>query len=271
MKEPHVRLIAVDLDGTLLRKNDDTEASPEDVQALREAQQAGLVVCIATGRPHSSAAMLLKRMGLGPVPIISFNGAMVWLPEEDEPILHLTVPSDVAREIMERGVEEDWNFYYFADGELYVPRMSWNAWEYWRRTGVRPRPVGDLRKLLDREPTKIILVDRPEKVDAAEPELMELWGQKAYVARSRPDIIEIVHPQANKGAALHELAEHLGIRPEQTMAIGDARNDLPLIQAAGLGVAMPDAAQEVKEAADVVIEPSNAPVAEAVRKLALGR
>ncbi len=263
-----VRLVAVDLDGTLLR---DDGTSAEDTAALVEALQQGLTVCIATGRPHKSALLVLEGLGLPPMPVISFNGAMVKVPGTEEPLLHITMPADLAREVVQAGVEEGWHLQYFLGDDLYVARMSKMAWGYWRRTGIRPTPVGDLRKLTDREPTKIILVEEPERVDVIAPEMARRWGDRLYVARSRPDIVELVSRSVNKGAALRWLAQHLGYAPEETLGIGDAANDVPLIEAAGLGVAMPGSDPEVLAVADVVLEASEAPIADAVRRLALGR
>lgn len=263
-----VRLVAVDLDGTLLR---DGGTSAEDTAALAEALQHGLTVCIATGRPHRSALLVLDQLGLPSLPVISFNGAMVNLPGAEEPLLHITIPADLAREVVQAGVEERWHLHYFLGDDLYVTRMSKMAWAYWRRTGIRPTPVGDLRKLTHREPTKIILVEEPGRVDTIAPDMARRWDGRLYVARSRPDIVELVNPSVSKGTALRWLAQHLGYAPEETLGIGDAANDVPLIEAAGLGVAMPGSDPQVLAVADVVLEPSDAPIAEAVRRLALGR
>ena len=128
-------------------------------------------------------------------------------------------------------------------------------------------PVGDLRKLASRPPTKIILVDEPERVDRLAPEMAKRWGGRLYVARSRPDIVEMVHRAVNKGAALEWLARHLGVAIAETMAIGDAANDAPLLRAAGIGVAMPGSDPQVQAMADVVLDESESPVADAIRRL----
>jgi len=261
-----ISLVAIDLDGTLVR---DGGTADEDVAALREVLQRGLHVCIATGRPRVSALRVLDELGLEPLPIISFNGAMITLPGEPEPIVHVTLPAELAAEVVEASVEHRWHLHYFLGDDMYVSRVSKKAWEYWRRTGVKPIPAGDLRKLAGREPTKIIVVEEPDRVDDIEPELQQAWGDRLYIARSRPDIVEIVNPEVNKGAALHKLAEHLQVPVEATLGIGDAANDAPLVEAAGVGVAMPGSAPEVLAVADVVLEDGPAPVAEALRKLVL--
>ncbi|MGD9518281.1 MAG: Cof-type HAD-IIB family hydrolase [Armatimonadota bacterium] len=266
MESLNIALVAVDLDGTLVRGDG---VAREDVSALAQAIENGVIVCIATGRPDKSARMVLEQIGLGDLPIISFNGAMVKVPGTDEPLLHLTMPLELAREVVSTAVQERWHLHYFIGDDCYVSRMSKMAWVYWRRTGIRPIPVGDLRKVATREPTKIILVEEPERVNQIGPEMMRRWGDKLYVARSRPDIVEIVNPSVNKGMALVKLSEHLGIPIAKTLALGDATNDAPLIEAAGIGVAMPDSDPEVMALADVILEDSEAPVADAIRQLVL--
>ncbi|MBC7287945.1 MAG: HAD family phosphatase [Armatimonadetes bacterium] len=269
MQGPKPRLIAVDLDGTLL-PDADMEAREKDVAALRRAVSAGVVVAIATGRPHASAETVVERIGLREVPIISFNGAMVSLPGEDKPLLHRKVPEDVVRELLQIAVEQRWHLHYFVGNSLFVPRASHWAWDYYRRTGIRPQPVGDLRKHARELPTKIIIMHDPQGVPAIARWLAEHFQGRAYVTRSQPEMVEIAHPGVDKGRALALLAERLGIRREETVAIGDGPNDVPLIRAAGLGLAMPNASDEAKSAADAVLESNDAPIAEAVERLVLG-
>jgi Cof subfamily protein (haloacid dehalogenase superfamily) len=266
MERKKIRLLAVDLDGTLIRENGIAQA---DVQALKEAIERGVTVCIATGRPHRSALMVLGEAGLGELPVISFNGAMIRVPGMQEPLLHRTLPLHLAREVVHAAVERRWDIQYFVGDDCYIARMSKMGWLYWQRTGVRPTPVGDLRKIADREPTKIIVTGEPARLDLIAPQVVELWGEKLFVARSRPDIIEIASPLVNKGHALVQLARHLNIDIAQTMAIGDAANDVALVEAAGIGVAMPNSDSEVMRVADIVLEDSEAPIAEALSRYVL--
>ncbi len=262
------KLFAVDLDGTLLPYGD-MRAREEDVTALRRAIDAGVTVAIATGRPHASVERVLREIDLPEVPIISFNGAMVWLPGEDKPALHETVPADILPELLQMAVERRWHLHYFIVNELLVPRVSHWAWDYYRRTGIKPVPVGDLRRYADRPPTKIIIMHNPDEVPALAAELGEKFAGRAYVTRSQPEMVEIMHPAVNKGRALQWLAERLGIEREATAAIGDGVNDAPLVEAAALGIAVADAADELKAVADAVVESVDAPVAEAVERFIL--
>lgn len=270
MQPMSISLVAIDLDGTLVR-NEENRVEAEDAEVIREVQAAGVYVVIATGRPHKSAEELLRRIGLPGAYVISFNGAMVKRCGEDKPLLHLPLPPDLAREVIEMGVEKHLYLLYFSGDEPYVTHMAKWGWIYWRRTGLKPSPVGDLRNVLSAQATKIILMDEPQRLAALAEECAQRWSGKLYVTPSRPDILEFMHPQADKGTALRWLAASLGVPLEQVAALGDSRNDLPLFEAAGLAVAMPGADEATKSAADVVAQDTRAPVADALRKLVLAR
>jgi Cof subfamily protein (haloacid dehalogenase superfamily) len=262
-----VKLVAIDLDGTLVR-NDENLIDPEEAEVIRQVQASGVTVVIATGRPHRSAAEILARIGLT-TPIISFNGSMIKRPGEAEPMMHLTVPPDLAEDAVALARERSLYLIYFTGDDVCVSHMARWGWLYWQRTGLRPFIAYDLRSLFDRPPTKLIIMDVAEKVASLTEELSARYGGALYVTRSRPDMVELMNPGANKGAALRWLAEHLGVPIEQTAALGDAPNDAPLLEAAGIAVAMPGSAEELRRIADVVIEGEARPVATALRQVVL--
>jgi hydroxymethylpyrimidine pyrophosphatase-like HAD family hydrolase len=107
-----------------------------------------------------------------------------------------------------------------------------------------------------RPSTKLLLLEEPGRVQELQPIWHERLGDQLYVTISDPEYLEFMSREATKGWALLRLCEHFGIDPSETAAFGDAPNDLPLIQAAGLGVAMANAREAVREAADL-IAPSN--------------
>jgi hypothetical protein len=263
-----VELVAIDLDGTLVR-NDENLIDSEEADVIRAVEAAGIPVVIATGRPHRSAEEILSRIGLR-APIISFNGAMIKAPSDAEPMMHLTVPTDLAEEAVGLARERSLYLIYFAGDDVCVSHMNKWGWLYWQRTGLRPTIVGDLRAVLDRPATKLIIMDDAATVEPLAADLAARFGGKLYVTRSRPDMVEMMNPEASKGAALRWLADHMRVSLEQTMALGDAANDAPLLEAAGLAVAMPGADEELRRIADVVLEDEAKPVATALRRLVLG-
>ena len=263
-----IRLVATDLDGTLVTGGH--HIAPRCVEAIQEASRRGVTVVIATGRMHHSAREFAERLGLSEEPVISYNGAMVRRANSDDMILHDPLPRDLADEILDYLVANRANIHYYVDDVMYVLRVDHWARSYLERTTSVPVPVGDVRKLPGGEPTKILIIDRAERADRFLEEASELFGDRVYLTHSLPEYVEFLNPTATKGRALCALAEHLGIPIEATMACGDMSNDQPMIEAAGIGVAMAQSPDAVREVADYVTAPGDEGVAEAIEKFILG-
>jgi len=260
-----IQLIAIDLDGTLVHNA--REIPARNLRALRMVMDRGVTVAIATGRMHSSARDFVERLGIPlTTPIISYNGAMVRLPDAAEPMLHVPVPPDLAARVVQHTVDERLHLNYFLDDVLYVTHVDHWARLYQSRAGNVPTPAGDLRRFHGQTPTKLLVATPPANAAALLAREQALFGDQLYVTHSMPEYIEFLNPQATKGGALAWLAEQMGLPREQTMAIGDMLNDLPMIQWAGTGVAMPRAVEAVRAAADFVPAHEEEGVAEALEK-----
>jgi len=265
--EPGIRLTALDLDGTLL--NDNLEITPRTRDAIRATVDLGVVVAIATGRTHGSARRFALELGIQ-APIISCNGAMIREVNGEAPIFHQGIPADLAAQVVARCVSERMTVEYFCDDLFYVTHVDhWARW-YWERTGCPPVPVGDLRRMAGREPTKILIVGRPEQTAERLSRLRQDYQGRLYVTLSLPEYLELLHPRVSKADALRWLAAHLGVPMEQTMAMGDQLNDLEMIEAAGVGVVMAGADDSLRARADFVPSSEQEGVAEALETLVLG-
>ena len=262
-----IKLIATDLDGTLVQ--DSHHISERNLAAVRRALEAGIHVVIATGRMHGSAAQFVQQLGLDGVPLISYNGAMVRVPGEPKPMHHVPLAAELAAEIVQHSVNAKYHLHYYLDDVMYVTHIEKWSRIYVARTGSLPHPVGDLRRFNGKSPTKLLLAAAPEDIDRLLPLEQKRFGDRCYVTRSMPEYLEFLNSEANKGNALRWLADHLGISPDQIMACGDMLNDLPLIEMAGIGVAMPSAVEEVRAAADFIPETEENGVAEAIEKFIL--
>ncbi len=264
-----IKLVAVDLDGTLI--DEEGRISERSAAAIRRATEQGITVAIVTGRPHVSAERFVAELGIDATPIISFNGAMVRMPGDRQALFHLPLGAQEAGQILQRCVQRRLVPLCFVGDELWVTRVDKWARLYYSRTDIRPIPRGDLRRLLPFEPTKIIVMDEPERVPGIYEEMARELGERVYVTISRPEMVEFMHKDANKGRALGWLAERLGASLEETLAIGDSLNDVPLLEAAGVAVAPPGADERAKAAADWVAESQADCVAEAIEKFVFGR
>lgn len=265
---PEIRLITIDLDHTLL--DAELNISDRNRRAVLDAVDAGVTVAIATGRSHESARAYAGKLGID-APIISYNGAMIRRPGDDEPMRHVRLEADLAAEIVGTLVHDMIDFLYFLDNTLYVARFDRWARRYLERTGDQAIIAGDLRTFAGERPTKLLMVGTPDQTRERYERFSEAYGDRIYCTISLPEYMEILDPGATKATALRWLADHLGIPMEQTMALGDSLNDLEMVRAARVGVFMPRADEELKQQADFVPEDQDGGVGEAVEKLVLNR
>ncbi|MBP8673252.1 MAG: HAD family phosphatase [Synergistales bacterium] len=247
-----LKLIAIDLDGTLL--NSENAISPRTETAIRRAAESGIVVTIATGRMYRSALAIAQKLGLD-VPLITYNGALV-RSVSGKTYYHRPIPESLAHRVMELFKGMGWYIQTYLDDTLYVRSLDEKAKAYATIAGVEAIPLGDALYTLEGEPTKMLgIADSPEEAGAMCESLKADFGTKLFIAISQAPnatYVEICHPEVSKGKALAMLAQNLSIKKEEIMAIGDSGNDVSLLDAAGIPVAMANARSEVKERAQII-------------------
>ena len=250
-KDLTIRLVAMDLDDTLLR--DDWTISPRVRDAIQKAQMQGVKMTIATGRMSISARPYSEQLGLD-VPVITYHGAMIQQAISGDILFRRVIPSTIASEI----IQDVCGLGFYAQIYLKdrVITQTFNEWsqEYARIASVRIEEA-DLSSLLSHEPEgveKILVIAEESDLDKLVPFLTQRYGKKVHITKSKPHFLEIIEGSVNKGVALAALAERFGIPQQDVMAIGDSFNDLEMIQYAGVGVAMGNARPEIKEQADLV-------------------
>lgn len=248
------KLIAIDLDGTLL--TDDLQVSPGTVKAIQQAVAAGTIVTIATGRMFASAKQFAEQLDIN-VPLITYQGAIIQDIEEKEVIYERLVSPEIAKKLVEISIEQNVHLQVYQDDILYGAVENEELVSYAEGVLVPYTVEPDLLKLAEKGFTKALFIDSPKKMDALQEELKVLFGDQAHVAKSKPHFLEVTHPEANKGLALLHLAKTLGIDQSEIIGIGDNHNDRELIETAGLGVAMGNAVQEMKDIADFVTLTNN--------------
>lgn len=245
---PNYRMIAIDLDDTLLTK--DLTISPRTKEYIRRAREAGVHVTLATGRMYQSALPYARELALN-LPLITYQGALVKETVSGEELLHLPLPLDLAREVISR-IAPHFHTNVYVDDTLYVEKLTPEAVQYGRVCGVVPHPVGDLLKFLDRAPTKVLAVGKENELNILREQMQRYFGSALHITKSKPHFLEFSHPLATKGHALDMLARRWGLRADQVIAIGDSDNDLEMLDYAGLGVVMGNARPEVQARADYI-------------------
>lgn len=256
--EHKIKMIGLDLDGTLL--TDRKELTPHTREVLKAAIGQGVVVLVSTGRPWLGVPEELREFP-GMRYALTSNGARVVETGTGKVLQeHLLMPGPAKKALEICGKYDTLQEVYF-DGQGYaeadkmanIERYHKNPhmWEYMRKTRI---PEKDIFALMAREnrgldKVQALFADMDERQKAWE-ELkektdLELVGSLGYN-------IEINAPGVNKGTALVELGRTLGIRREEIMACGDGDNDILMLKEAGFGVAMGNAEDAVKEAADYI-------------------
>lgn len=243
-----VRLFVSDLDGTMLP--DGNVVSAENIAAVRRAVEAGVMVTIATGRMFEAALPVAKALGVD-VPIISYNGALIKSPSGHIYEEHLIDPL-LAHDILTFCKERGWYIQSYSGGVLRYVEICNESRFYENSQKLTGMAVGwDGLYAHVAGNCKLLLVTEGREVTIKRAEtLLSAFGTQVDVTRSADCLIEIVPKGISKASALQSLAAKLGIPIEETMAIGDAYNDLPMLRAAGKSVAMGNAFPEIKEVTD---------------------
>ncbi len=242
---PRYRLLAVDLDGTLV--SFDLRLDPRDVEALRRAMRAGLRVVACTGRPFPGALPWARAIGLED-PLVCYQGAQV-RSLDGTVLLDHGVPHGLAMEVVRFCRERDLHVQAYVDDRLIVERDRPEARAYARHAGMEVHVVGDLDLAMGPATPKVVIVAEPEVVERLLPEVRRRWAGRLNAATSLPAYLEVTSPAADKRQALGFLCDRFGIGAEETVAVGDGRNDETMIAWAGLGYAIEGAPPEVLAAA----------------------
>jgi len=262
------KLLALDLDGTVVGPG--PAITDAVVAAVERAHAAGLAVTVITGRMYAAAKPFIDRLNLRG-PVVCYQGAAIFDARSGAVLQRTPVQRDVAREVLEAAVVDRIHAQCYADDRLYLDAI--NEWSrvYIDLAKVEPVIVPSLvRAFADRDTDKIVLVDSPERASRYVDILKDRMGDRAYVTRSNPEFVEVLDPRVSKGTALAFVAAHYGIELGDTIAVGDSWNDLPLLDAAGFGIAMGSGPPELLARADAVVaDVMHDGVVEAIERYAL--
>jgi len=250
------RLLFLDLEGTLL--NDKKEINEDNRTALEQALERGHGLGIATGRPLKSAKDLAGRLGLDKpgCMMIASNGAILYDWEKNDIIFSCTMPLATVRKLFAEANRRKLHIQTY-EGELVLvePRCEDEALEwYCGKIGMKHRVIADAQRDVVQEPVKCLMIDYYDQTDlrAMQQWIRENMQQEADCFFSCNEYLEIVTKGMNKGNAVCRLCQLLGVDIANAVAVGDAANDLSMIEAAGIGVAMANGTAEVKAAADYI-------------------
>lgn len=260
-------LIALDVDGTLL--TDEHKLLADVREAVREASAAGAQIVLCTGRGPMGAFPVLEELGLSGV-LITHNGAATVRFEDREVLFLYDIDKQDLIEFIaycrEQGVHYDLSTAF----EMMVERMTEEAKAMYAHHKVVPQERSFDQGLPDGL-VKLTLFGSKEQMDAVQAD-WESRPTHLQLIRSGDLFIDVQNPDASKGTALRQLAAERGIDREKILAIGNYYNDISMLEFAGLGIAMSNSPDAVKEAADLVAGSNNeGGVATALREYAWTR
>ncbi|MFN6566810.1 HAD family hydrolase [Dendronalium sp. ChiSLP03b] len=251
-----IKLLVVDIDGTISGQSN-TLSEPVK-QAIAAAQARGIKVAIATGRMYRSALRFHQEIG-SVLPLAAYQGAWIQDPANQKIHRHLPVAREVARQLLDYFEQPQLrsllSVHFYINDQLYVRELTRETQIYAQRSGIKPIAVGDLRQVLNNEPTKVLALS--DDTDVINELLGNLRRQytpaELYLTTSVATFFEATNPFVNKGTAVRYLTEELlGLQSTNVMTIGDNFNDVEMLEYAGIGVAMGNAPTAVQAIAQWV-------------------
>ncbi len=265
----HIRIIAMDLDGTLVKG--EHGITPRVRRAIDDARAAGLGITIATGRMFQSARRFADDLQVT-LPIICYQGSLVRDPVTGKTYQHEVLPTGPAQAAIEFARQRGLHVNAYIHDELYMEADTPEGRFYAASSNVPITFVDDLAEAVTVGSTKLVFVMDEARVLDAIADMDGRFGPAVQATRSHPRFAEIVRRDVNKGRALARVAAVAKVSLDQTMGIGDNLNDLDLVRAAGIGVAMGDGDPRVVAAADWITgRYEDDGVAQAIERLLNGK
>ena len=252
-------LFLTDLDDTLLTS--DKIVSPYTKEILKKYSERGNIFALCSGRDINSTRLVYKELGLN-LPgsyAIAYNGGQIFDIDTNETVFRTGIRRECVAEIFELAREYDIHVQTYNDTHI-IAREENECTSFYKRVIKTPLLAGpDFMNHLNVPPCKVICIELHdhEKQERFKEAAEKAFGDELSLMYSSDYYLELIPKESGKGASLLKLCEILGIPRENSIAAGDAGNDLSMIKAAGTGIAMINGMNEVKAAADVITETDN--------------
>ncbi|MEG1003991.1 sugar-phosphatase [Clostridium sp.] len=252
------KLIALDMDGTLL--NSDKKVSERNREAIKKATELGVYVVLASGRPIDGLVSFLDELDLigDDDYVLSYNGCLVQKTKSRDVVCDVTIKGKDFKDLLNIAKDAGVNIHAFSkDRGLITPHASKYTIYEASQNGIEYHEMDCDTISDDEEIIKVMMIDEPEILEKGMEKLPKEVYEKYSVARSTPFFLEFFNKEANKREGLKLLAKHLGINKDEIITMGDEMNDFPMIEYAGLGVAMGNACAGIKEIANYITDTNN--------------
>ncbi len=247
------KIIILDIDGTLV--NSKKEITPETLKYLRMIQEQGHIVALASGRPYPGMKQYIDALSLEKYGgyVLSFNGGMVIECAAGRVVYQKTIPNRYAKVLYDFAKKRKIGMVTY-DGNRVVTGTDTDGYMEFeaRLNNMEICKVDDFCGYVDFDMPKCLMTAEPEQAEVYEKELRDMLSPELNVFRSEPYFIEITTKGVDKAESVARLLDVLGMKREQCICCGDGFNDRTMVEYAGIGVAMGNAQDVVKEAADYV-------------------
>jgi Cof subfamily protein (haloacid dehalogenase superfamily) len=256
-EKPDIRLVAIDLDDTML--TDELIITPRTKDAIRRARRQGVAVTIATGRMFESSLPYAKELALDDVPLITFQGALI-IGLDGSVVSHRPMNREISLEMLDFLLSYNCHVTLYINDTLYLEETSSETERYRARIRVKFHVVPSLRAMLTschEEVTKYVFMAEEDIVKNVLADFEARFVGRAQAVPSKPNFLEISRPDTGKGVALEDIAIGLGLNRQQVMAIGDSPNDLDMLAYAGWGICMANGVDEAKSIARWITASNN--------------
>lgn len=269
MHNSDIKLIALDVDGTIMNKS--FRISHRVKKTISRAVKKGIRVLIATGRMYSATVPIGVELDLT-TPLVVYQGSLIKeFYKSDRTLLHHYLERDLALDIIKNAREKNVQINVYLDDKLYVESDSSILQEYISRRNIPFYMLNGFENYENFLPTKILVMDPDaEKINGLIAEFKEKYSNRLNVTKSTDYFCEFINKNCSKADGIMFLAEQWGIRQSEIMAIGDHDNDREMLDLAAVGVAMGNSHENLKEIVDYVTETvDNDGAALAIEKFAL--
>lgn len=254
-----VKLIALDLDDTLLNK--DCNISPETVKAIKKATEQEIYIVLCSGRATNGVIPFVNKLGLSDSPfakfIITTNGARIFNLHTNEKILEKNTSPEVLKTAYRKAREMNIVTVVYSEDTVYSEVDNEFARMDSKLCSLNFEVVPDFENFLNGKFPKMLVSAEPERILELKEQLYPQLKDSADLCLSKPFFLEVLSKDISKGNAILHLADYLNIPHSQTMAFGDSMNDETMIRQAGYGVAMCNGLDYIKNIADFVTEKDN--------------
>ena len=263
------KMLVLDMDDTLL--TDDHRISEINKEALRKAQELGVYVVLASGRPTPAMTAFAAELNLAHYDsyILAYNGAVIMSMKDNSILFEQSLTKEEIHRLYDFSVAHKVHIITYIDGQIVSETNSPYIDIEKNITGMPFYNVTDFKEAVHSSAIKCILLEEPTYLKEVEALLKAEMPDKS-VATSKPYFLEVTHHGIDKAESLKRLAAKLNIKQAEIIAVGNAGNDLSMVEYAGLGVWVDNVTPELRDKANfIVASNNNNGVAEVVERFIL--